>query len=299
MANQWAPSQTPLAVRYLIVITCVISLLSALTNNAIVQLLKIQGPQDLLALSWQGIQHGYLWQPLSYMFIGGIGAYGIDFSYLISLFFSMYILWTIGVMVYERIGSTRFFSLYLGGGIVAGLLALWMMGLTSHYTWLAGQAAPLLALFTVWTMFYPDSIVMLFFIIPTQPKWILAGIIGALCIISLSQGDMVTFTLYLGSVLFGYLYGLLVLKLFSPFEFTHSFDRKVVYWISSFGKSEKKSSKTVDISTAQKQSSDEEFVDAMLSKISKYGEQSLTARERSRMEQISKRKTRQRPDDDN
>lgn len=298
MANNWAPSQTPLAVRYLIAITCAISLFSALTNNVIIQLLNMRGPQEFLALSLRGVQQGHFWQPITYMFVGDVGSLGINFSYLLALFFGMYILWTIGSMVHERVGSVRFLSIYLGGGVFAGLLALWVIYLTgSYYVSIAGYAAPLLALFTVWTMFYPDSIVMLFFVIPTQPKWILAGVLGALCIISLAQGDFVSLALYLGSGMFGYLYGLLILHLFSPFQFTHSFDRKVVEWTSGLRKGKKNANKVIDISTGESFSSDDQFVDEMLTKISKTGEQSLTARERSRMEQISKRK-RQRSDEE-
>lgn len=297
MASQWAPTQTPQPIRYLIAVTCAISLLSALTNNVIIQLLHVQGPQELLGLSWPGIRHGYFWQLISYMFVGNVGSYGIDVSYLLSLFFAMYILWTIGAMVLERIGVARFFTLYFGAGIVAGLLGLWGMTLTGHYTTLAGLSAPLLALFTVWTMYYPDSIVMLFFIIPTQPKWILAGIVGALGIISVIQEDVVNLFFYFGSIFFGYFFGLLILNLYSPFDFTHSFDRKIIQWVSGVRKGKRDRSKTIDISTGESFSSDDEFVDQMLTKISKSGERSLTAKERRRMEQISERKMREHKDD--
>lgn len=295
MTSNFGPSQTPQVIRRLIIWTCIISILSALTNNLFVQVFHITGPQELLTLSLYGLKNFYLWQPITYLFTHEASAYGINIFFLLSLFFEMYVLWVVGSMVHERIGTMRFLTVYFLSGIIAGLLALLVIYLSGHYIVLAGPSAALLALFTLWTMFYPDNIIMLFFLIPMKTVWLFVGVLGIIILTSLSSLDLVGFIFYFSGVLFGYLYGLLALGLKSPFEFTQSFDRKVIQLMDRIRGGAVDSSKVVDISTDAEYVSDEDaFVDAMLTKISKHGEKSLSTSEKQRMKKISERKMRDR-----
>lgn len=286
-SSSWGPGHTPKVVRWLIILTCIVSLLSALTNNLFVQFLKMTGPVEFFGLSWRGLRWGYFWQPVTYLFVQDPGGNGIHFFYLISLLFDMYVLWVIGSMVIERLGSMRFIVLYLLTGVLAGLAAVGMMTLIGSYSLITGPSAALLGLLVVWTMYYPDSDLMLFFLFPIKLRWLLTGVLGAIFIVSLSQLDFVSLTFYGVATLTGYLFGLISCGLRSPFAFTRRFDLFVIRLSNRlFGTTaSNEKSKVVDI-----QSDDDAFVDAMLSKISKQGEKSLTSRERRRMQEISARK---------
>lgn len=290
--HRWGPGETPVPVRWLIILTCTLSLFSALTNNLFEQIIGIAGPQQFLGLSWQGLAHYFLWQPITYLFIQESGL-GVHIFFLIGLFFNMYILWILGSTLYERIGS-HVIGLYLISGALAGLCAILLMPLVGHYAILTGPSAALLGLFMVWTMCNPDSELMLFFILPIQTKWLLTSLVGAVCLISLSQADLISFAFYITGVIVGYLYGLLVLGIRGPFTHTHSFDDAVIHIGERlrriFNKSSQGSSKVVDIRHVETLLDDDAFIDEMLAKISKYGEGSLTRKERRRMDEISANK---------
>lgn len=300
MPHNWGPGDTPAVIRWLIGITCVMSVLSALTNYLFTQLLGYMGPQEILGVSSYGLSHYLLWQPLTYLFIQD-SSQGITFTFLINLLFNMYVLWILGSTLSERIGTIRFLTLYLLSGAIAGITAAWVMYLSGHYGIFTGPSAALLAIFVVWTMCNPNSQIMLFFIIPMQTKWLLAGVLGAICLISISQLDVVSLAFYCSGFIYGYLYGLVGLNLRGPFAFTHHFDKAITELVDKLmpnphdkPKGKQSSSKIFDFSSGEPIQNDDAFVDAMLSKISKYGERSLSTSERQRMEQISKRKMKNR-----
>jgi membrane associated rhomboid family serine protease len=304
---QWGPGQTPASIRRLIIFTCIISLFSALTNTLFVQILHLPGPLELLSLSWYGLNNFYLWQPLTYLFIQESSVNGITVTFLMLLLFNMYMLWVLGSTLSQRIGTLRYILFYLLTGIVAGLVAIWVMSLTGYYTFFAGPSAALLASFVLWTMCNPYSQVMLFFVIPMKTKWLLAIVIGFVLLGSLSQGDSVSFTFYMTSILIAYFYGLMAWRLKSPYSFTNRFDEAVIDRVDSFsrylhktgtGTPKKKEtvqpdSKIFDFNTGEPILDDDAFIDAMLTKISSGEEHSLTAAEKKRMEQISARKRNQ------
>lgn len=281
--------------RKLIIFTCVISVLSALLNSLFVNYFQVLGPQDLLSLSWYGMEHYFWWQPLTYLFV--LEGTSIHVFFLLNLFFYMYILWVLGETLQERIGRAHFFTLYFISGIFAGLTAFAMMSLTGHHQTFFGPSCALLAVFVVWAMCNPNGLILLFFLLPIKIKWLLFGILGAIGIISLSQADFVSLTFYLSAALFGYFYGLLILGLEGPTEHTRAFEdfvRRMQDSIKKLFHFKKKLNgkehKIYDFSSGEPILDDEAFIDAMLTKISKHGERSLTANERRRMDQLSQKK---------
>lgn len=292
--SRWGPSQTSPIIRRLIFATCFVALLSALTHNLFSHFLAIPSPQELLSLSWYGISHYFLWQPFTYLFVQTNYPDGITLFFLLALFFNMYILWILGSTLQEDIGTKNFLWLYFGAGITSGVIAAFAMPLFGQYSVLAGPSAALLGLFVVWTMFYAESILTLFFLIPVRTKWLLAGILGAIALIAISQVDLVSLTFYFTASLYCYLYGVLVLRLRSPYAFIRPLDQVLENLASHLRPSEPKTageSKIVDLK-GKPVLDDEAFIDAMLTKISKYGEKSLTTHERLRMQQISEKRQR-------
>ncbi len=292
------PEFTPLAVKKIIFYTCIISFGSAITEAFFTLLFKVPGPQEWFSLSWWGISHYLLWQPLSYLFVNKLDPSGITFSYLLTLFFNLYLLWIIGSDITYRIGSKPFLRLYFISGIGAGLLTLFLMPLLGQYSALAGATPAILGLLIVWSLLHPEQEILLFFLFPIKAKWLSLAIIGIILAMNLSSLNLVNFTLYISGALIGYFYALIALGIHSPFSALHRFElatirlfQKVKSFIPTFGKKKKKKGKIIDINKT-KANSDEEFIDAILEKISKHGEHSLSWSERKRMEEISKKKSR-------
>lgn len=276
---QWGPTETPNTLLYLIAITASLSI-GATLFNPLFHYFDLTGPESFFGLSWYGIEHFYLWQLFTYFFTQNSGFSGISFSYLLHLCFNLYLLWTFGSSIIERIGITRFFKLYFISGILAGIAGLAMMKLTSHYMVLNGSGAPILALFTFWTLLYSDAEIRLFYLLPVNPRALLLGVVIGIFVIYFSQLDFVSLVVYWTAMITGYLYAVISQRLRSPFSYLKRFEDFVL-------KSFKNENKIVDIAEGM---DDDHFVDAMLSKISKNGENSLSFYERQRLDKISKMK---------
>lgn len=286
---QWGPSRTPTVVKQLLIWSVIISIFAALTNG-LFAFLGYHGPQYFLGLSWFGLVSYYIWQPLTYLFVQDGGSQGITLFFLTGLAFNMYLLWILGTSVQNRLGNRQFLMIYLLTGAVAGLVATFVMPLAEQYTMLAGPAAGLIGLFVIWTMLHKGNDLFLFFIIPVKVKWLLGVALGGSLLMSLSQFDLVSFALYLSAAIFSYLYGALAFKLKSPFAFMAPIDALLGNNHAFKTKSRGPNSKIVDIIdvTPMPTQDDDTFVDAMLTKISKHGEGSLSPMEKQRLDRISK-----------
>lgn len=289
---RWGPSNTPTVIRWIILISTILSLTSALTHNLFIEIFGWKSLQEIFSLSWKGLRNYYLWQPFTYPFIQESGYSGIGIYYLITLAFNMYVLWVVGTMLHERTGTKKLLGLFFTAAVLTGLTTILMMPVIGQYQFLFGPAGILLSFLTVWAMYYPENELFFLFLFPLRPKGLLLTILGIVCFLSLANLDIISIVFYLSAVFIGYLYGLLFLDLPSPYSFTQSFDRFVLKWKNKILKRQERDQgpKIVDISSGT--SSDDAFVDAMLTKISKYGESSLTPRERQRLQQISERKMR-------
>ena len=293
MQTSWGPENTPQAIQRLILATATICILSALIEPIFNEIFGLQGLQYWLSLSWAGIKNFCLWQPLTYPFVQYTGTSFISLSFLLSLAFNLYILWVMGTAVLESIGTSAFLRLYFLSAIFAGLLALAMMKLTGQYSILSGAFPPILALLTVWTFLHPETEILLFFVIPIKAKWLLAAILGAAILINLSQRAWVDLSFFLGGAFFGYLYATLVGGMRSPWTCTWGLDKFLNLLGKTLGKKifqTKGEPKIFDFKTGNPLLDDEQFVDAMLSKISQKGPNSLSLKEKNRMEAISLKK---------
>ena len=294
---------TPSIIKQLIIAICAISLISATSQLIFDRLGWTPGPQQLLSLSWWGIAQGFIWQPITYMFINEFQA-SLSLSYLISLMFNMYILWVVGTSVLEIVGRKAFINLYLFSGVISAQVALLFILVTDQSVYLAGTTTPLLTLLVIWGLTFPDADILLFFILPVKTKWLILGALGFLLLSTLSEWNLPGVALYLSSIFIGYGYGTCFLGLHSPFECTQKFDswlaaksfmiqRHLPRWFSFSGSvTPNKGSKIIDLGTKQQHLDDEQFVDDMLTKIAKDGEESLTWNEKRRLQKISERKGR-------
>ncbi|MCB1112695.1 MAG: rhomboid family intramembrane serine protease [Chlamydiales bacterium] len=193
-----------------------------------------------------------------------------------------------GTFVLDLIGEKSFLKLYFGSGIFAALITLLSMPLFGQYTALSGPAAAVLAVLTVWTMFNPESQLMLFFILPIKAKWLVITAIGIIALINFTNLNFISIIYYLSGATFGYCYSVIAWGLQSPFPITHRFDETLTRFSHPWAHNS--SGKIIDLAKARKMQKNEEFMDEMLEKISKHGKDSLSWWEKRKMRKISETK---------
>jgi membrane associated rhomboid family serine protease len=269
------PSSTPLSLKILLLSTALLSLLSPWLI-------------PYLALSLFGIEHWFLWQLITYPLIHPfpIG--------LFQLAIHLYLIWTFGASLLERIHTKAFFSLYFGSAIFCGGCALLGMYLTGTLAPLMGSGPVLFSLLICWSLLNPEAQLLLFFALPLKARHLIIGWIAIALLMDLSNSHWVMLFTDIGSILFGYLFTLLVCRVRSPFTFLQPFERgmlRLLEKLSSLGRKEYRPTKVYDIKSGSPILNDEQFMDAMLARISLYGEDSLTSEEKSRMHQISQKKS--------
>jgi len=239
--------------------------------------------QQWLSLSESGIEHLYLWQFITYVFVEP-GPF--SFSFFLQLAFNMYILWAFGSSLIERSHPRLFFVLYFGSSLTSGLVAL-----AFPHSSLAGSTNPICALLVAWMMFNPGSRLLLFFTHSFKAYWLIAFIIGASLLIHISTGNWLEGATLAISVLFGYLFSLIAWRQQSPFPLLRPFERRFLRLLErKKGQQPYQRSKIYDIHSGQPILDDDQFMDAMLDQVSRHGEESLTVAEKKRMREISRRK---------
>lgn len=292
----WSYGHTPKTITALIFIISLATVCSAALEPLFVNIFKIYGPQEFFGLSWWGLSHYYLWQPLTCLFLQS-ETNGINITFLIALTFNMYLLWLFGSNLIEAYGTGPFLRLFFISGILASLAALMITPANRYFHVIAGIAPSLLAIFVAWAILHRDTQLLLFFLIPIKAKWLLAAVILFAILIPLSELDLVRFVYYFIGILVGYLYSTIAWQKQTPFNFMEKGDDFFIVFgrimrskIRRLFSSKKEESKIVDIQTGKTVLDDDAFIDAMLAKISRHGEKSLSWQERDRLQKISERK---------
>ena len=156
--------------------------------------------ESLFSLNPAGITRGFLWQPVTYMFLHGG---------LWHLFINMMVLWFFGREVESFIGSTSFTRLYLFGGLAGA--ALWLVFNFHSSTPVFGASGAVLACVIAFATLFPEREITLlvFFILPVTLKAkYLALIAIAFDAIPLLDGSVtnIAHLAHLGGAGFGWLY---------------------------------------------------------------------------------------------
>ncbi len=290
------PSQTPKPLKILILATFMASILSALLSNVFPQTFGLASPQQLFGLSVWGIHHLFLWQFVTYFFIHPI-LHGISFSFLLSLGFSLYLMWVIGSSIIEKRGTRAFLSLYFSSGIFVGIILFFLQQATHSPMPFAGNTPILYAVLMGWVMLYPEAQLLLLLALPVKAKWLILSILCANLLIDLSVGEWIGAVSYFAGALFGYFYPIILWGARGPFPALHPFEEKLGKIFGHNGTQQPTEStfssqrgKIYDFKTGKAILNDDEFLDEMLSKISAHGKGSLTWKERFRLRRISRRK---------
>ena len=147
-------------------------------NVAVYVLMLLTQANDANALSFltfnlNALLHGEVWRLVTFVFVP---AYSSPFALLISLYFYYWIGSTL-----ERQWGTAKFNLYYISGTLLTMLGVVLASLITGNPYLtaAGTGYVNLSMFFAFAFLFPDTTVLLFFILPVKMKW-LAYLDGAL-----------------------------------------------------------------------------------------------------------------------
>lgn len=153
--------------------------------------------QGWLALTSEGLRHGFLWQLITFQFLHGG---------LLHLAGNLLMLWFIGRFVEHVLGARRFLFAYLGCGVVGGLLqGLLMLLFPAHFgAVLVGASAGTSGLFAIFARIEGESTIRLNFIIPIRARTLLMISLGIAVFFTLVPArDGIAHAAHLGGLLAG------------------------------------------------------------------------------------------------
>lgn len=174
--------------------------------NAVMFLVTLAAPvllQYLGLIPEAVLEHGWIWQIATYMFLHGSPMH---------LLFNMLGVWMFGVEL-ERMWGTRYFSKYyaatgIGAGLTALIISLLPFAATAPaYTSITiGASGALFGLLLAFAMYYPDRPILVMLLFPVPAK-VFVMIFGALALLYTFQGGRgVSDAAHLGGILAGYIY---------------------------------------------------------------------------------------------
>jgi len=150
------------------------------------------------------IERGWLWQPVTYMFLHA------GFFHIL---FNMLGIWMFGVEL-ERMWGTKFFLKYyaitgLGAAITTILVGLLPFAATAptYAMNTIGASGALYGLLVAYALYFPDRPILMFLLFPIPAKFFVI-IIGAISFLSVAGAGprAIAHGAHLGGIIFGYLY---------------------------------------------------------------------------------------------
>jgi membrane associated rhomboid family serine protease len=167
---------------------------------------------DVLALSWGGLTHGYIWQLFTFQFLHG------GFLHLL---FNCWAIYFFGRELEEALGVKRFLILYFSSGAIGGLVQALAGGLALNFVpqsdWAmrfagptVGASAGAFGLVAAFAMLYPERLLtlLIFFVVPISMRakfLLLFSAVLELFLIVFPVGNMAD-AAHLGGMLTGVLF---------------------------------------------------------------------------------------------
>lgn len=263
----------PTAMRYIITINVVVFLFQMMLgpniNRVIIENLGFI--PEFEAIIFQP------WRIITYMFLHG------GFLHIL---FNMLWLWWMGRPVEEQLGHRNFLVLYFGAGIGGALINTLVAGIFGGGLTI-GASGAVLGMMVCFAMIFPRTPIMLIFFPPIEARFIVAGLI-ALDFLLIGASDNVARVVHLGGAFTGYL----LLKMYYR---GYDYDA----WIQSITgslkrkKKPKKDPRNKNMSIVSDaeiiEEVDQSELDLILDKISKKGYEGLTAEEKRKLFELSKK----------
>ena len=137
-----------------------------LINVAVFFLLPILGPGLEMAFALWPLGPNFMpWQVVTYAFLHG------SFSHL---FFNMLGLWMFGSEIERVWGDRRYLQFYAASVLAAALTQLVVTSLMGSAYPTVGASGGLFGLLLAFAMMFPNRIILLFFVIPMQARYLVA-----------------------------------------------------------------------------------------------------------------------------
>ena len=218
------------------------------------------------------------WRLVTYMFLHGGGFH---------LIFNMLWLWWMGRMVEQTVGPRTFSVLFFGAGIGGAILQIAIAAVLGANL-VIGASGAVLGIMVAFAYLFPTAPIMLLFLPPIEARFFVAGWV-ALDVLFLGAGDNVARIVHLGGAASGFM---LIKTHYEGYDLS-SIVRPVEQLFK--GSSKKKSKKAgrsdmysvSDVEILEEKDADE--LDEILEKISKKGYDGLTAEEKKKLFELSKR----------
>jgi len=149
------------------------------------------------------IEHRWIWQPVTYMFVHE------GFTHIL---FNMLGIWMFGVELERKWGTNFFLKYYaitgVGAAITTLIVALLPFAVTSatYGANTVGASGALYGILLAFALYYPERPILMFMLFPVPAKYFVM-IIGAISFLSATSGaPHVAHAAHLGGMAFGYLY---------------------------------------------------------------------------------------------
>jgi len=235
----------------------------------------------LFGLSWPGMRHLFLWQPVTYIFLHGG---------LLHILLNMLGLFFFGPDTERAIGTKRFLWLYFICGILGGLGWLLLTGRQTPFPCI-GASGAIFGILGAFAALFPARPItlLLFFVIPVTMQARTLAL--ALAIFSLlfmaGQAGNIAYAAHLAGGLTGYLYIVIFYNRPWPgrFAFRNLFNDLIWHW-------HRRKFKVISGAANRFEEENEaptgDEVNEVLEKLSKRGINNLSARERDILKRASK-----------
>lgn len=246
----------------------------------ILQLFSNGFVEEWFVMDTAKVLSGQVWRLLSYGFLHSV-------TDLFHILMNMLLLWWFGPRLESIYGSKEFVVFYLTSIVLAAITYLSIDLVTGDPTRMLGASGGVMAVITLYACHFPRQIIYFMFVIPVELRWLvgLYAIFDLHPLILELQGNgtanNVAHAAHLGGMAFGYLY----------FKKSIRLDR-MFGGLTSWWKVKRSGFKVV--SAADDDRSDrrtqklEAEMDALLAKISRDGEASLSRSERKTLEKVSR-----------
>lgn len=240
-----------------------------------------------LGISLSNLSKSYLWTLITYPFVPPLIT---PIDSLFRLAFDLFFLWAFGLPLLERVSQKRFIILFLGSSFIAGLAASCGLALFRQPPLFAGPTPAIMAIVTVWAILHTEKNVRLISY-GLRPLWIFLLVVGLNLLFDLLSFSWTQLLSNAAAVFFGYIFCLTSERARSAIPFLYPTERTILKTLEKAKHhKERPSSKIIDFKTGEQLLEEDQFMDAMLARISLHGEESLTEAEKKKMQQISERK---------
>lgn len=244
---------TPKLIKYLVILSLVFGCLSGFFHSMLGAKLGISF-MNLFALSAKGILRGFIWQPISFLFMPQVEE-SLSFYFLFSLCFDVYLLWYIGCKVHQLLGAKTTLKIFFIPAIIAGLVSTFLGAFFHFGLPLYGLTFAMIPLITAYCFSSPEGHFHFMPMQALQTRWLGLGLIILYLVQDISSLHFIALIAHLLVCIITYFYLVFFQRLKSPFSFTRKFDdfilskrarpsSKVIYLYDEEIKRESKMDKT-------------------------------------------------------